>query len=465
MKNKIFITALIASFFFSCQSDLNFANPDSSTIEEAFKTETGANASLVGIYSRAQSEFNLNGIPQLLGEWQSDNVAFRGTFPTYIDFRDYITLSDNGSVFSIWDAHYEMIGQANIVIAKTNSCPDPNFTQAEKDNNIGQAKFIRALANLQLLNLFSQPVQLIGANSPGIPLVIDLPSGIGKDALPRATIGMVYKQIEVDLNDAILKITNTNRSRVTVDAAKALLARVYLYQDKFNEAADFANQVIVSGKSKLGVNYDFYNKPDDQENIFTLVNLANDAQNGGTSFSRMTNPVQIYSGRGDCPFSANLSAAFIAEVGDLRYNIKQPDPQSATRLFTTKFINAPADFAADAPIIRITEMYLIRAEANLKASSSVGDTPLNDINKLRQRAGLTNVATVDINRILLERRKELCFEGFRRMDLLRNNLPLRSAGLPQSAVSAPGADKVILPIPQREIDLSIGKVLKQNTGY
>ncbi len=99
-------------------------------------------------------------------------------------------------------------------------------------------------------------------------------------------------------------------------------------------------------------------------------------------------------------------------------------------------------------VLRITEMYLIRAEANLVGGSSVGDTPLNDINALRSRAGLANLGSVDLDALLLERRKELCFEGHRRMDLLRNNQNLRPGG---GSESAPGANKVIFPIVDNEI--------------
>jgi hypothetical protein len=461
MKNKFIIAAVVASLFVSCQSDLDFVNPDSTTIEAAFLTQVGADASVTGIYSRGQQENVLNGIPQLLGDWQSDDITFRGSFPTLRDVRDYTTLSDNTSVFAIWDDHYEMIGQANIVVEKTNTCPE--LDQAGKDNNIGEAKFMRALGYLQLLNLFSQPIQTVGPNALGVPLITTLPTGIGTDATPRASVGLVYAQIEADLLDAIAKITKTDRTRATANGAKALLARVYLYQDKFSQAADMADQVISSGSSVLSTNYNFYDTPDDKEHVFALVNLFNDAQDGGTSYSRMTNS-GTSGGRGDCPFSTNLKTAFSAEAGDLRYAMKVADEVSPTRFFTTKYKD-PINFASDAPVIRITEMYLIRAEANLRAGTSVGDTPLNDINILRLRAGLGALATVDLSRILLERRKELCFEGHRRMDLLRNGLQLRSTGLPQAAVSAPGMNKVILPIPQREMDLSIGHVLLQNPGY
>ena len=110
----------------------------------------------------------------------------------------------------------------------------------------------------------------------------------------------------------------------------------------------------------------------------------------------------------------------------------------------------------------MTEAYLTRAEANFRNSSSIGAPALTDINDLRDRAGLPALTSLTLDIILNERRKELAFEGQRRMDLLRNNLSLRRTGMPQEAESAAGANKTILPIPNREVELS---GLTQNTGY
>lgn len=476
MKKSIIFAALLFGLY-SCQEDLDIKPEDRTSREEAFQTGLGVRSFVTGLYGLAQQEGALNGVPQLLGDWQSDDITFRGSFPTLRDVRDYVTISDNGNVLSIWQDHYEIITQANYIVNKIDTCLDPDFDQTGRDQAVGEAKFMRALMYLQLVNLFSQPIQTVGASAPGVPLVLitrpDTEIGVG--ATPRATIGEVYAQIENDLLDAIVKLSNVEieikRTRANVGAAKALLARVYLYQDKFIEATDYANQVIgMSVNFKLASNYLFYDSPGDEEHVFTLVNSPDDAQSnsvpdGGAAvgYSNLTNASQD-GGRGDCPFSADLKTVFSAEAGDLRYELKRPDPQSATRFFTTKYQDG-INFASDAAVIRITEMYLIRAEGNFRAATAVGDTSLNDINKLRQRAGLVDLATVDLTGILLERRKEMCFEGHRRMDLLRNGLQLRRVGLPQASLSAPGMPKVVMPIPQREIDLSKGHVLIQNAGY
>lgn len=93
-------------------------------------------------------------------------------------------------------------------------------------------------------------------------------------------------------------------------------------------------------------------------------------------------------------------------------------------------------------------MYYIRAEANLQGGLSIGDTPINDINKVRERAGLTPLATVTLDDILNERRKEFFLEGHRRLDLLRNGRDLRPAGNPQAALATFGADRTIFQYPR-----------------
>jgi hypothetical protein len=132
-------------------------------------------------------------------------------------------------------------------------------------------------------------------------------------------------------------------------------------------------------------------------------------------------------------------------------------------LFTTKYPNGTAN-TDDPNVLRVSEMYMIRAEANLRGNLTVGGVaPVADVNRIRTRAGLTPLVTVNLTEIIEERRKEFCFEGLRRMDLLRNNLPLRASDMANFAKSQPTADKVVFPIPQRERDNNPNLI--QNTGY
>lgn len=454
--------AVLASLaMVACDQELELAPEDILDKEVSFSNETTTRGVLTGVYSTAQQDDVLNGTPQLMGEWQSDNVDFVGSFPTFNQIKLYTTLSDNTSIAGIWDDSYETIGGANLVIENTPLVDDPNFTEEERNEVIAEAKFLRALVYFNISNLFSQPLQVGGGSTLAVPLVTE--PFEGEVTYPeRASLAAVQGQIETDLLEAIPFLTDGDNSRASAGAAKALLARLYLYQEKWAEAADYANQVIQDPNYVLASDYSFYDTFS-SEFVFTLVNTAADGQDSGEGFSGLTNPTPA--GRGDAPFSDNLIAAFEEEVGDLRYaELVQTgtDALGTVRPFSAKFPEA-INNSDNAPVIRITEMYLTRAEANFRGGTTIGAAPLSDINTLRTRAGLTPLVTLDLDQILNERRKELCFEGHRRMDLLRNNLNLRRPGMANEAESAPGQPKTIFPIPALQRDLNTN--MEQNPGY
>ena len=456
--SKVILASMV---LVACDKDLELAPEDILTQDVAFSNETTTRGVLTGVYSTAQQDDVLNGTPQLMGEWQSDNVDFVGSFPTFNQIKLYTTLSDNTSIAGIWDDSYETIGGANLVIKNAPLVEDPNFTEEEKNEVVAEAKFIRALVYFNISNLFSQPLQVAGGSTLAVPLVTE--PFEGEVMYPeRATLAEVQAQVEADLLEAIPFLSDGDRSRASVGAAKALLARLYLYQEKWAEAADYANQVIQDPNYVLANDYAFYNTLS-SEFVFTLVNTAADGQDSGEGFSGLSNPTPA--GRGDAPYSDNLIAAFEEEAGDLRYTeLTQTgaDALGTVRPFSAKFPEA-INNSDNAPVIRVTEMYLTRAEANFRAGTTVGDSPLNDINTLRARAGLSALASVDLDQILNERRKELCFEGHRRMDLLRNSLSLRRPGMANEAESAPGQPKTIFPIPALQRDLNTN--MEQNPGY
>ncbi|WP_168731213.1 RagB/SusD family nutrient uptake outer membrane protein [Robertkochia marina] len=446
----------------ACDNELDLAPEDILTQEVAFSNETTTLGVLTGVYSTAQQDDVLNGTNQLMGDWMADNIDFVGSFPTFNEIRLYTTLSDNGSIAAVWDDNYEAIGGANLVIKNAPLVDDPNFTEEEKANVVAQAKFLRALVYYNISNWWAQPLQVAGAGTLSVPLVTE--PFEGEVSFPeRATLGAVQAQIEQDLLEAIPALADGgDRTIASKGAAEALLARLYLIQERWAEAADYANRVIQNPNYTLASNYDFYNTLD-AEHVFTLVNTAADGQDSGQGWSGLTSPVPT--GRGDAPYSDNLIATFAEEAGDLRYSeltVIGTDALGAERPFSSKFPEA-INNSDNAPVIRITEMYLTRAEANFRGGTSVGDTPVNDINALRARAGLTALGSVDLDQILNERRKELCFEGFRRMDLLRNELNLRRPGMPNEAASAPGQPKTIFPIPVLQRDLNPN--MEQNPGY
>jgi hypothetical protein len=110
-------------------------------------------------------------------------------------------------------------------------------------------------------------------------------------------------------------------------------------------------------------------------------------------------------------------------------------------------------------VVRLAEMYLTRAEANFRTSATLGDTPLNDVNVIRVRAGLAALGAVTLDDILKERRNELMFEGVLRMDMRRNQVASSIAGAPL----AWNDNKLNFPVPDRECN--VNSALVQNPGY
>ncbi|MEM9077872.1 MAG: RagB/SusD family nutrient uptake outer membrane protein [Bacteroidota bacterium] len=458
------ITALlIGILIFSCEDGLEVIPEDSVASSTVFTSRTNINGAVVGIYSKNQSG-DLNGNPQLISDFMSDNINFVGSFTSLQDIDQFETLATNTTIDNIWFDGYELIGAANNIIV---NLPNVNIeevsgglTANDVSTFIGEAKFLRALTNFRLVNHFAQPFQFSNGTNLGIPIV-DIPfegGDIAEFQLERSTVNEVHAFIEQDLLDAIASLPEDNGNRAEAGSARALLARLYLYREQWAEAADLSNQVISSGEYQLASDYDFYDdNPNSSEHIFVVINTPTDGPQEATVSDEVY--VNFFNaapgGRGDAPFSADLLAAFGFAVGDTvtgdrrfdELSVPATDAGGNQTFFTTKYPDV-VNNASDGMELRITEMYLIRAEANLRNGSSVGDTPVNDINMLRGRAGLTDLVSVDLDAILLERRKELCFEGHRRMDLLRNNLNLRPGGGPESA---PGANKVIFPIVDDEI--------------
>jgi hypothetical protein len=137
------------------------------------------------------------------------------------------------------------------------------------------------------------------------------------------------------------------------------------------------------------------------------------------------------------------------EAGDERATLFFADANGIQR--TGKWI----EIFGNVNIVRLAEMYLTRAEANFREGTAVGDTPLNDVNTIRDRAELPPLTAVDLDAILLERKLELAFEGHLLHDLKRTQQPV--GGL---VFDAP---ELVYPIPQREIDVNDN--LQQNEGY
>ena len=471
MKN-IYLSILGFLVLFACEDNLELVPEQSISDELAFSDIATAKGVLTGNYHLLQNANAFGGLIQLIDEYMADNVNFSGSFPDLQDMNNYRQNARTTNVVTnAWRENYEVIIAANSIIANAPSLSDG--TDDEKNELEGEARFLRALTYFQLCNMYAQPYNVSNGSNAAVPLYLEPFTG-EIILLARNTLAEVHDQIIEDLNKAetLLSEEIVEQGRASSVVATALLSRVRLYRGEWQEAADLAAEVIASDASfSLAMNYTFYNTVN-PEYIFTIENTTVD--NAGNAYDLYYEGVKD-GGRGDAEFAADLIAAF--EAGDLRLALKETSTNftGAEREYSTKF-NDGTNFTSDAPLIRISEMYLNQAEA-LAELNGVNQMSIDLINPIRSRAGVTpwtmgDFATKDgfISAILNERRRELAFEGHRRLDLLRRGLPLRTAASKpvgvenNAAVGLTAGDHfIIYPIPQREIDLN--PELKQNPGF
>jgi starch-binding outer membrane protein, SusD/RagB family len=478
MKNIIikysYFILLLAVLATACEKRLQLEPQQSLSEDAAFVNGAAAESSLLGVYSQAQLLEVFGSQPQIIQDYMADNTFFVGSFPTLQEINNYAAVSPNVSIQSWWQVHYRAINGANTVIDKVPSISDPSFTEAKARQLIAEAKFMRAIMYFQLVNIFAQPYQVNNGNSPGVPLVLQGFTGVV--SFPsRASVNEVHAQIRRDLEEAIpdLPVSYSSaiftRGRATKGAAAGFLSRLHLYRGEWQEAANRATEVLNNSLYAPASDLSFYNALT-SEDVFVIYNSAIDNPRTGSGGWASYHRPATQGGRGDCPFADELVAAFAEEAGDKRFTELSDvvvAADNSTRRMTLKFPDAVTN-SDNAPLLRVSEIMLSRAEA-LAEMNGVNQESIDLVNPIRERAGLPawdlgQFASKEafIDAILNERRKELCFEGHRRLDLLRRGQPLRTSG-----VTAPravfGGPYTIMPIPNREIDLNPN--LTQNPGY
>lgn len=471
LKTLLFI-GLLGSLF-SCE-DLEIDPQQSLSTELAFADKQAVEGSLLGVYSLTQEWEVFGSLPQVIADFQSDNVKFIGSFPTLQEISIYTTQADNVSIRDLWKAHYRAILAANAVVAFTPDSPDESLTTEERNQYVAEAKFMRSLLMFQLVNLFAQPINVGGEDALGVPIVTDAFSG-EIVAYPRNTVGEVHDFIINELEGIVADLPESyessafTRGRATKGAANALLSRIHLYRGEWQLAAEKAKAVLdADAVYGLASNYSFWGE-NNSEYVFSIQNSEIDnGRTGSGGWGSYYNSAED-GGRGDTPFSDYLIAAYSDNDKRITNLSKENvNAEGVSLLYTTKFPDV-VTHSDNSPIIRTTEVVLNRAEA-LAQLDGINNESLDLINELRERAGLDALNASDfadkeafIAQILEERRKELAFEGHRRMDLLRNNLPLRPESDTYFDDSKPGQNRTILPIPQRELDINAGLI--QNPGY
>ncbi|GAB3960092.1 RagB/SusD family nutrient uptake outer membrane protein [Spirosoma harenae] len=435
------VTLLITA----CDNRLNVEPTQSIEQSQALNTEQDVIITLTGAYD-GLSDVNLyGGGIQYIGDLMGDNrdVVFGGTYATLDEIWRKTVTTSNTVTRDFWLDGYNAINRVNNILPALSKVSTANRANVE-----GQALFIRGALYFELVKAFAKSWNDgTPASNPGVPLVLTPTTSItDADYRARNTVAEVYTQVIADLTKAEseLPAKQANNGFATKGAAAAILARVYLQQQNYAAARDAANRVITSGNYSLLTNFaDVFNDATSEpEIIFKIIVTDQDGVNDLNTFYASA----LNQGRGDVRVQTKFRQLYAA--GDVRGTFFNTAGQNT---FTSKF----NDQYGDVPVVRLAEMYLIRAEANLRLNTSVGATPLADVNLIRNRAKVTALTSVDLAAILLERRLELAFEGQQIADIKR------TAGTVGTV--AYNANNLVLPIPQREIDTN--KSLVQNPGY
>ncbi len=450
----------------ACDDTLDQNFSDTVPVDEAVVDLNSLNLAANGTYSFLASANNYGRTVLLVPEILSDNGfidAFDNT-GRYLDYDAFNLNANDGNADGTWNNFADIIATSSIAIREANEITFPASEQDDANQYIGELHALRALAlhNFQLF--FAQPYNsTAGASHLGVPIPdFSLLGNGGTVQFPeRSTTAEGYAQIVNDLMEAINLMDpdlDNSPTRMDIHAARALLARVYLHMENWTAARDLATEVINSSGNSLLDNGQYIASWDgldfNDETLFTVAFNATDNL-GSNSITH------FYLGYEDAFASPDFISLFTAT--DVRTQLY---PVSGTVNLVQKFPSV--GFNDDnLQVLRLSEMYLIKAEAHAQLGENTDAQMALDaiIQRADPMAGTSTETGQDlIDKILLERRKELAFEGFRLFDLTRYALTynkFRQDAAPTEVVAP--ENRTILPVPIDEMNANPNMV--QNPGY
>ncbi|NLM93851.1 MAG: RagB/SusD family nutrient uptake outer membrane protein [Bacteroidales bacterium] len=452
----------------SCEDFLDLAPPLEMTTELSLSTIAGLEEATNGCYAPLYSTNWYGRAFPVIGDLKGGNA--KASPLNSGRFRSEYTWTNNpSSTAGVYYQGYIAITRACNVLEYADKLEDPDASPARINQLKGESYFIRALAYFDLIRMYAQPYTQ-APQSLGLPLIVK--SEVSYPS--RATVAEIYTQIEADLEEAIALLDFESRPSASNGStaafankysALALRAKVALYKGEWQDAADYANLVITNG------NYTLYNtanyltvwgKNAQSEIIYEV--FGKDGQSyypGFDEIGHIYNP----NGYGDVCATNDLMSLF--EENDVRAGLFRGRDDLPGYSWTWKYPGKAHSRENNIPVLRLSEMYLIRAEAALNGAG--GYNALADYNAIRSNRGLTDAASVSLQDIYNERRRELCFEGNQLWDLSRTG-----RGLDRDEneilitetfnIDIPFPDhRWAMPIPLNEI--LVNSNIVQNPGY
>jgi hypothetical protein len=497
MKPRSIKQATIMLLFFimvGCGEDYLKKEPISEYSPDGYyNTTASALQGLYGVYDMLQKDGTYNRYLWSMVHGRSDDGS-EAAGDSYDRLKNFMDDPSTVAHNEGWIFHFQGITRANSLLDGLKA--SIAIPEADKLRIEGETKFLRALYYFNLVNIFG-----------GVPILTkSLPPA--ESNLPRSSVDEVYALIEEDCLAAIAtlpfakEMASVEKGRASRGSAQALLARAYLYQGKYDLAADMALDVINSnqyiltpGESGFRANF-LVSGENGPESIFEVQYSDKNANKGwaqeeGNQGANWLRPGFVGGWSGEM-FNTSFretspdrpTALQGIDVNDPRrkytlcvggttlplddnptYKVPDGTPaQTSAKHWSSKNVNGYLE-VLNWIVLRYAEVLLIRAEALIEANKGLAEAT-DRINEVRARVGLTPIATGQSQAQLrdlvrYERRIELAQEGTRYWDLRRWKLLKEAMTFAQKNYQ----DKYeYAPIPQNQIDLS-NNVLKQNDGY
>jgi starch-binding outer membrane protein, SusD/RagB family len=485
----VVVLALIVTAIQGCKKDFLEVSPQGSLTGALFpKTAADALLATNGIYAQMRVwQYHSGGFPIL--DIMSDDTR-KGSNPGdagRLELFDNFTFNSTASdLFPWYSANYQAIKSANVVIQYV---PEIEMDETLKNRYLAEAKYLRALFYFNLVRAFGD-----------VPKVTVVDAEF--DAI-RTSKNEIYDDVIIpDLLFAASTLPEKSQyntedaGRATRGAAKAILAKVYLYRGNWQEAANYALEVINSSQYSLEQNYSnafSIAGQNGQESIFEIGALPFESTNDGGNQFANTQGVRGTPNRGWGFNRPSMSLINAFEVGDVRKDASVIflgdvldgiqilgdnstldttwTDDTETTILEIECYNqkvwVPGGttlelWGHNIKVMRYSEILLIAAEAQNEIGNSV--SALAYLNTVRIRAGMPEATESSQellrNIILNERRVELAMEGNRLYDLIRTGKAAQILGGNGFIVGK----HELFPIPQSEIDLS-GGTLSQNPGW
>jgi hypothetical protein len=482
MKKKCLYNIIFFLGLYSCSGFLNQEPDLQISIDEQLSTEQGVLEAYAGVYRNVEAI--LSGNFASYADALGGNITFTpfGTQKNIIvpqNIENVYNFNANENELDFEDYYedwYQIMNQINLILERS---VDFSFlTEKELHQLKAELLTIRALAHYQVSLVFAQNYNFTADASHLGVVYVTKTLIAGVDFPARETMAATYILLQKDLDDALVLYNNTQllsgleKSYFNSMAAQALYARIALQMNDWQKAQEFSNTVITtSGISLLPKNtyISEWEKPVDAIRETILEFAAPTTTDGSVSSSIAASNFSYTDANNYADYVASIALLNLYEPQDIRANmfLEKPLNTNINGVLSPINYSFTKKFQDDAGTLylRLSEMYLIRAEANARLNNN--NLALNDLNIIRERANIAILNNTNniLENIFLERRKELAFEGHLLFDIARyqKDIERNSDCIAIVCNLKYPSNFYVLPIPFSSI--SLNQNIQQNEGY